>query len=336
MVHVAVVGAGIIGAALADALVRRGATVTVIDASEPGSGTSGSSLAWLNANQKLPRDYHDFSVRAMAEWRSLGDHSWYAPTGSLATGAGDRLDRLREWGYPVEELTTARAAELEPALSVAATAFFPSEAFVYGNEAVEALLRRASVRPLVTGGDVAFDVRGSRVSAVRLPDGARLRADLYVSCAGARTPALLEPVGVTVPLDAGPAAPCLVTRAYGTVPVRRVVNTPSLSLRPVRNGVQLEAGDLDTSPDGVATLLDRARELIRGFTPASTRHRVCVRPLPADGHPIADRLPGLDNAYVTVTHSGMTLGPLLGRLVATELVDATVLDDLKPYRLSRF
>jgi glycine/D-amino acid oxidase-like deaminating enzyme len=51
VVHVAVVGARIIGAAL----VRRGADVTVLDATEPGSGTSGSSLAWLNSNQKLPR-----------------------------------------------------------------------------------------------------------------------------------------------------------------------------------------------------------------------------------------------------------------------------------------
>src|SRR4051812_18233310 len=63
VVHVAVVGAGIIGVTLADALVRRGASVTVLDADQPGSGTSGSSLAWLNANQKLPRHYHDLSVR---------------------------------------------------------------------------------------------------------------------------------------------------------------------------------------------------------------------------------------------------------------------------------
>jgi 2-polyprenyl-6-methoxyphenol hydroxylase-like FAD-dependent oxidoreductase len=37
-VHVAVVGAGIIGAALAGALVRRGADVTVLDAAEPWVG----------------------------------------------------------------------------------------------------------------------------------------------------------------------------------------------------------------------------------------------------------------------------------------------------------
>ena len=112
MTHVAVVGAGIIGAALADRLAHRGVSVSVVDSGQPGTGTSGTSLAWLNANQKLPRHYHDMSVRAMADWRRLaegfGMPCWYVPTGSLTWAETDdqraalsrRVERLRSWDAP--------------------------------------------------------------------------------------------------------------------------------------------------------------------------------------------------------------------------------------------
>jgi glycine/D-amino acid oxidase-like deaminating enzyme len=58
---------------VADRLAADGATVTVVDAVRSGSGTSGSSFAWLDSNGKLPRHYHDLSVRAMDAWARLAD-----------------------------------------------------------------------------------------------------------------------------------------------------------------------------------------------------------------------------------------------------------------------
>src|SRR3989441_12345010 len=49
-------------------------------------------------------------------------------------------------------------------------------------------------------------------------------------------------------------------------------------------------------------------------------HRVGVRPMPSDRHTIAGRIPGFENAWMIATHSGVTLGPLLGRLLADELI----------------
>lgn len=130
MAHIAVIGAGIVGAAVADHLARAGARVSVITADTPGSGTSGTSLAWLNSNRKQPRGYHDLSVRAMRAWGELsaefGDPDWYVPNGNLAWVTADeqrdelaaRIARLREWDYPAEEITARRAAELEPQLRI--------------------------------------------------------------------------------------------------------------------------------------------------------------------------------------------------------------------------
>jgi len=45
---------------------------------------------------------------------------------------------------------------------------------------------------------------------------------------------------------------------------------------------------------------------------------------------------GGDGAYVAVTHSGATLGPLLGRLIAEEITTGVMPRELEPYRLACF
>jgi glycine/D-amino acid oxidase-like deaminating enzyme len=46
-------------------------------------------------------------------------------------------------------------------------------------------------------------------------------------------------------------------------------------------------------------------------------------------------VPGLPGTYLVVTHSGVTLGALLARLVADDLLHGRG-DDLAPYRPDRF
>jgi hypothetical protein len=40
--------------------------------------------------------------------------------------------------------------------------------------------------------------------------------------------------------------------------------------------------------------------------------------------------------YATVTHSGVTLAPILGRWVCSETLNGTRIDALSPYRPERF
>ena len=65
-------------------------------------------------------------------------------------------------------------------------------------------------------------------------------------------------------------------------------------------------------------------------------HRVGVRPMPSDRHTIAGRIPGFENAWMIATHSGVTLGPLLGRLLADELIRGAPSATLAPFRPDRF
>ena len=61
-----------------------------------------------------------------------------------------------------------------------------------------------------------------------------------------------------------------------------------------------------------------------------------LRVMPKDGYPIVGFPKGHQDVYVTAMHSGITLGPLIGRLAAIEILDQVEVDLLAPYRLERF
>ncbi|MFY9934506.1 MAG: FAD-dependent oxidoreductase [Streptosporangiaceae bacterium] len=369
-----VVGAGVMGAAVADALAAAGAHVTLLDRDQPGRGTSRWSLAWLNSNDKAPRAYHDLNAAGIGAWAELapdlhGD-AWYRPVGHLelaASGAAleARVRRLTEWGYPARIISPAEAAELEPALHPAAlhpaaistaTAFFPAEGYVLTEPLIQRLVARAHQHgaALATGeaGHVtSIDTAPGQPPQVRTADGQVHPADQVICCAGRWTPTLADPVPL-VPWDApGSAAPGLVVRVGPVAPEHapvRLLHTPELSLRPHAGGlVHLEAEDATAAVDlhtpepelrrWAGELLTRARRTVRGLDDAAVvDFQVCARPLPPDGQSIVGPVPGADGLYVAVTHSGVTLAAQLARLITADLTSSGPVAALAPYRPSRF
>ena len=370
MATTVIVGAGIVGAALADQLAARaGGDVVIIDQSGPGLGTSRSSFGWLNANNKQPRSYFDFSVQGMRDWsrlaREFGAPCWYQPVGNLAWARSPqareeltkRVDRLREWGYRSEIVTTSRAQDLEPNVTIpsdARIAFFPDEGYVYGYQAAQALVQRATARgvKLITKAEVnELVVRHNRITGVRLAHGEHIAAETVVCCAGWRSPALLAPLGIDLPLapasTPGSGARGLTVTIEGITPrPNRVLHTPQLHLRP--NGdsrLLLEAKDIDAQIDMTCgnkqldehaqELLMRAGMLISAATTATiVDASLCVRALPLDGYPLIGTVPDQQGLYIAVTHSGITLAPTLARHITLEL-SGTESPILRHYRANR-
>jgi glycine/D-amino acid oxidase-like deaminating enzyme len=60
------------------------------------------------------------------------------------------------------------------------------------------------------------------------------------------------------------------------------------------------------------------------------------RPMPKDRHPVIGRIENVPDAYLAVTHSGVTLAPILGRIAAIEIMDEVEVDMASSFRLSRF
>ena len=64
--------------------------------------------------------------------------------------------------------------------------------------------------------------------------------------------------------------------------------------------------------------------------------RSALRPMPPDGLPVLGHLPSTPNAYITYTHSGVTLAPMIGEMAALEIRTGVETEILAPYRPERF
>ena len=371
----AVIGAGVLGVCVALRLAEAGAEVMLLEQDRPGQGATRWSLAWLNANDKPPRAYHDLNHTGMRRWAelsaSLGGPGWYRPAGNFEWAASRseqaqliaRVHRLARYGYPAHLMDAAEAAELEPALalprSVHQVAWFPDEGYLITEPLVSHLAKLAVQRgaTLLTGEQgrvVALDLAGDRVRAVRTAAGQAIPVETVVCCGGRWAPELAEMSGAACPVPLvpwatpGATAPALVVLAGPVKPPgpARVIHGPQICLRPDGDGlVHLEAADAavdmhTTEADRrrwATVLLSRAQRVVRGLYDADVLdYRVCVRPIPVDGLPVVGWLPGADGMYVAVTHSGVTLGLRLAELICTELVSGVPAAELAPYRPDRF
>ena len=59
------------------------------------------------------------------------------------------------------------------------------------------------------------------------------------------------------------------------------------------------------------------------------------RPLPLDGRPVLGAAPDRPDVYLAITHSGVTLAPIIGQLAAHELIRRETIDRLSAYRPGR-
>lgn len=365
MTKVAVIGAGIVGASVAHRLVQGGADVTLIDRATPGEGTTFRSFAWLNANRKTPRAYFDLNVAGMAEHLSLAAElspgDWLHPSGNLIWAEGNafadlqqRVNRLRSWGYKAELIDVATVREeLEPNLIVPEpsnpVAFFPAESWVLAPRLIGCMLDAAvqlglSVRPQTTV--AAIDHASGAVTSVTVDGGEQIAVDAVVNAAGIGAAEISRLAGTPLPM--APTPGLLVRIQVAGDPVKRLIHTPSVNLRPDGPGrVLLHHNSFDAQLGErreiamddllVRSLIAAAVKVVPVLEGAAIHDaRIGVRPITSDGYPSVGALPAMTGYYEAVTHSGVTLGPLLGRLVADEVLNGRVDPILATFRPGRF
>ncbi|HVC35574.1 MAG TPA: FAD-binding oxidoreductase [Chloroflexota bacterium] len=364
MVDVIVVGGGIAGASVTYRLARDGVRVTLLEAGQLGNATSLVSFAWINASNKPPLDYHLLNVAGMGEHAALlhefGRAPWLHLDGCIEWASGDdghsrlraKVARLRGWGYHAELLPASALGSLEPSLAappdVAEIAYYPTEGYVDTTLLVGFLAQAAQA----AGATVRRNCRvvelirsGERVRGVRTANGEQLNADVVVSCVGRWTAELAELAGIRVPL--APTVGMNAISAPAPVTLRAVIQAPRISLRPDGAGrIMLRHEDFDAIvradtpvepvPSVCADMLERAARVLPGL--AGTRieaARVGVRPIPADGYSVIGPAPAAGGLYLVCTHSAVTMGPLLGRVVAREIVSGDVDPRINPFRPER-
>lgn len=345
---VVVVGAGIVGASVAYHAAAAGAAVVLLDATLPAGAVTGASFAWIGGPGG--RDPVDGSTTlrraAMGEWRRLEREvpgvkvRW---SGSLAWGEHALRD-LEELGPDERLVDEAHVRRLEPNLHVPPqrAVLKSSDGSVDPVTVTEALVQAARDR----GAEVRLGtsvtrlrVRGDAVVGVETssgPDGCRT----VVLAAGAGTPLLCAPLGVDLPVAPSPALLLRFTAPPGLV--RTLVASPQFEARQSGGCLLLAgayAGEV-TQGELRRTGQEAARWLAATFQGGEEARlldvRVGQRPMPSDGLPVIGPLPGHSGVYLAVMHSGITLGPAVGRQVAAELVEgnnAVQLSGVRPERL---
>jgi dimethylglycine oxidase len=215
--RVVVIGAGVVGAALADELSVRGWTdVTVVDqGSLPAAGGSSSHAPGLvfQANpSKTMTEMARCTVEKLGALQ-LDGQPCYLPVGSLEVATGParlaelhrRCGWLSSWGVPAEVLGPDACVEKHPLLDrdqVLGGLYNPTDGLAKSVPAVAAQLRAAAargVRVLERHEVTDISTRDGRVTGV-VTDRGELPADVVVCCAGIWGPKIAGMVGMSLPL----------------------------------------------------------------------------------------------------------------------------------------
>ncbi|XUL85542.1 FAD-dependent oxidoreductase [Streptomyces galilaeus] len=307
---IAVVGAGLMGAATAWQLARRGHEVTLIEAYDIGH-KHGSSHGSSRIFRRAYADplYVGLTGKAYEEWREL-EHDSSTPllrtTGGLDLGEGRDPEGLAgalgAAGVPYELLGPEAAAERWPQIRFTGPALYhPDAGVIDADEAVAVCVRRA----IEQGADAWIGVRVTGIDVrekvcLRTDAGRELTADTVVVAAGAWLPELQLPL---------------------TLPPLRVTQQQVFHFRQrepsdawpvlVFKDEAMQTYGLPSGGDGGPRAAMKVAEHDRGTPTTATTRTGVVDPASRArvGDFVRDRLPGLDPVPVAETTCLYTTTP---------------------------
>jgi len=358
--EIVVVGAGILGCSIAVHLVDRGLRPVLIDPQRPGQGASTGSFASISAFGKDPAAWFQLACAGMSGWprfaRSIGDQVGLRRAGEVRVASdpeeGRRLARqvadARGQGYPVRLIDGEELTRLLPVATVgevAAASFAPNDGQVEPPLVLAAcrrVLADAGAR-LVTGrAKVQLDDDGVRVEV----GDEVLHPRTTVLAAGAEAVQVAAAVGLEIQTVASPG---LLVQTRPLPPLTdRVVYLPggpgpAVHLRQRADGSVLVGERTQETPvtnpglhHARALLAQAARRFPALAGVGVDKWWVAWRAMPSDRLPIVGPLSWLEGLYLAVSHSGVTVAPALGRLVAYEVASESPDGLLAPFRPARF
>ena len=366
--RVVVIGAGVIGVSIADALGQRGAEVVVLDSRPPGQGASRASAGILAPYTEASPDSPLLSLGA----RSL------ALFDAFVHGAGARSGRSVDY---------ARSGTLQVALSSEAAAHLAEAATWLAHEHVEARLIEArdvaAIEPAVTSaayGALLIEAHGfvgvrslvlALVQSARLA-GVAFHSDVDVVSIASRAG------GVSIKCRERTVDGDAAVLAAGSWAGRiRVANLPVMPVRPVRGqllhlrwqgagmpsrvvwgpgcytvpwpdgsllvGATVEEVGFDerVTTAGVADLASTVTSLLPAAASAEfVEARAGLRPATPDGLPIVGTHPAAPGVCFATGHyrNGILLAPLTAELVTRLMLDRdadAALTAVSPVRINK-
>ena len=364
-----VVGAGIVGAACAEALAEAGLAVDVIDAARPGGGATAAGMGHILVLDdsepqleltRLSRELWDARDWPQSVERDPCGTLWVAADEAELDVVGAKHAWFAERGIESEVVDGRRVAELEPNLrpGLAGGLRFPGDSVVYPPAATRHLLDRAAASgATIREGVRATHVHGGRDggAAVALEGGGRLDADFAVVAAGVATRDLVDAFGLDVSPKKGHLAitdrvPGFIRHqlielgylasAHGSDDTSVAFNAQPRATGQVLLGSsrQLDTSDPNVEPDVLARMIERGLEYLPGLKDLPVvRTWVGFRPATPDNLPVIGPVFGSPGLVLATGHEGVGITTSLGtaRLVAAYVSGSAPPIDPRPFDLER-
>ena len=350
-----IVGAGIIGAACADAASAEGLKVAVVEAGAIGGGVTAAGMGHLvtmdAASWELALTQYSLGL-----WESLrelpgSEYSrcgtlWVARDDAESARIADKQARLADAGIHTEVVDAARLRELEPGLApgLAGGLLVPGEGVVYPPAVAREWIARACRR-----GAALHRARARAVGDhhVVLDDGRRLHGMVLVA-AGCALPSLLP----ELPLRLRKGHLVITQRYPGTVRHQLVhlgyadsvhgdEASVAFNVQPRPTGQLLigssrEYGRVDTevSMPMVRRMLRNTFEFLPGIRRLNAlRIWTGLRPASVDGRPYIGRVAGRSGVWVAAGHEGLgvTTAPGTARLLVDQWLGRRPAIDMQPF-----
>jgi D-amino-acid dehydrogenase len=370
-----VVGGGLLGMATAYHLVSAGARTLLVDRADVGRATdAGAGILSPETNSRDPEAWYFLAMEAVEYYPTLVERlrseqpadPGYARCGKLVVAVSDDevelfvharrtiFERQRRGGRPrpdaLREIAPAEARELFPALAPVHGAIYSRDAArVDGRLLNRALRAAAEARGLVLreGSVEGLVIEHGAVTGLTV-DGQAVGAGAVAIAGGAWSDAFARQLGVAIPV--APQRGQIIHLGLGGTDTSRwpMVNAfhhHYLVAWPdsrVVAGATRETGSgfvPRTTAQGVREVLDEALRVAPGLARAEIREiRVGLRPFTVDTLPVLGPVPGVRGAFLNTGHgpTGLTLGPLSGRIVADQMLGKPVTTDVVPFSIERF
>jgi len=358
-----VVGAGIVGAACAEALTADGMRVAVLESEFAGGGTTAAGMGHLVAmdDSEAQLALTSYSNRlwaerapalpAACEMDSCGT-LWIAEDREDRGILEEKRERYSRHGIEAEILETEELAAAEPNLrpGLGGALRVPGDSVLYPPAAARALLDGAVARGAVVTERVS--VRGIGPGEVATTEGT-WRAPVVVNAAGARavelTPGLpiLPRKGHLVITDryAGFCRHQLVEMGYLKSAHTMTSHSVAFNVQPRATGQLLigssrELAGWDRAVNGsiVRQMLARAVEFMPGLARLSViRTWIGFRPATPDKLPLIGRWKGGDGVWIAAGHEGLGITTSLGtaRILADLVAGRAPAIDPAPFAPNR-
>ena len=367
---ITVVGAGIVGTCIAHELSRLGQNVTIIDKSIPGSGTSGKSFNWVNATYpKKPYSYNYLSQLGLGAFDDLnryidfpgkwnGSLEWFIDTKKHKELLDNVNQLLKYQTHSKHEIIdNLKASSFEPNID-----FNKNNNIVYSVEdgAIDTLktIENLVARISFNGGKVINNCayknsiyRSGKLSSINTSLG-EIETDLIIFATGVDTNSLINKKVLREPT----AGIIIKTKPYMSI-INKIIVGPGIHIHQQTDG-RLIIGEQDGAPENhklrlkgypskfpsssfanqhVNKILNQARSFIKNMDEVEVESvDIGWRPLPSDGLPIIGYINSNQDSYVASMHSGISLGPIVGKIVAQEITENINNNLFKSFRPSRF